>query len=113
MIATSLTVERQQALKPLVEYFPLDSEQQIDAGEMVHDYYGVPVWLMKHYLLQLGAAPISDTLMQGQECWVEIFPAPPKHIGSLQLGGARVEFTGRAGSIQALLTRLEWMTLRA
>ena len=29
---------------------------------MVHDYYGVPVWLMKKYLEQLGAAAIGDSL---------------------------------------------------
>jgi hypothetical protein len=116
MIATIEPTERKQTLKPLVQYFPPDSLQTVAAGEMVHDYYGVPPWLMQQYLLRLGAAELNsgagDNLYQRGQCWMQVAPAPCKRIGPLAIGGARVEFSGAAGAIQAALTELEWMTQR-
>ena len=50
MIATIEAVEQKTALKPLVQYFDPHAVHTVAPGEMVHDYYGVPVWLMKEYL---------------------------------------------------------------
>jgi hypothetical protein len=117
MIATIEPIERKQTVRPLVQYFEADSVQTVAAGEMVHDYYGAPAWLVQHYLEQLGAMPAGVTaggnkLFQHGACFMQVSPAPCKRIGALEIGGARVEFTGVAGAIQAVLSELEWMTQR-
>ena len=112
MIATIEPVALKGAVKPLVQYFDPGSEQTVGAGEMVHDYYGVPVWLMQEYLVHLRARPVSATTFHMGDCRMILSAAPRKRIGSLEVGGARVEFTGAAGAIQAVLSELEWMTQR-
>lgn len=112
MIATIETAEQVQTRKPLVQYFDSDATHRVMPGEMVHDYYGVPTWLLKAYLLRIHAAVVGETLFQKGECWMELSPAPIKQIGSLTVGGARLQFTGSAQAIQAVLTELEWMTQR-
>jgi hypothetical protein len=79
---------------------------------MVHHYYGVPVWLMKEYLIALGATAAGDSLFQKGQCSMRLWPAQRKRIGSLEIGGTTVEFSGTEGAIQAVLTELEWKTLR-
>lgn len=111
-IATIPTVEQQQALRPLVRYFDRSDAHLVAPGEMVHDYYGVPTWLMAEYLLRGGAIVAGANQFQFEDCRAQVSPAPRKRIGSLEIGGARVEFTGVAGAIQAVLTELEWKTLR-
>ena len=32
---------------------------------LVHDYYGVPLWLMKSYLTDLGADEVGESVMAG------------------------------------------------
>ena len=112
MIATIEAVEQKTALKPLVQYFDPHAVHTVAPGEMVHDYYGVPVWLMKEYLVSIGAIGVGDTNFQCGQCQMRVAAAERKRIGSLEIGGATVEFTGAADAIQAVLTQLEWKTLR-
>lgn len=97
-----------------------------------HDYYGVPVWLMKEYLAQLGgravasATPPSDgapsdgavgaaaasEVVEGDGWRAELRPAPRRHIGSLSVGGATVVFTGAQPVLDELFAKLHWKTLR-
>ncbi len=99
-------------LKPLVTYFAPDCQDQVQPGEFVNDYYGVPVWLMQDYLVALGAEVIGENVLCFERCRVELAPAPRKHVGSLEFGGSRVSFSGCAGGIQEVLDKLEWKTLR-
>lgn len=99
-------------LKPLVSYFDPDCRDEVKPGDFVNDYYGVPVWLMKDYLVALGAEVIGANVLCFEGCRVELAPAPRKHVGSLEFGGSRVSFTGCAGKIQGVLDKLEWKTLR-
>ena len=112
MITTIEPTTQTRAVKPLVQYFDPCSEQIIGAGEAVHDYYGVPTWQMRQYLMRLDAAATGGTAFQIGDCRAAVSAAPRRQIGSLAIGGARVEFTGPAGAIQAVLTGLEWMTQR-
>ena len=105
-------VHEQEGPKPLVTYFDPDSKQEVKPGELVHDYYGVPVWLMKDYLIALGAAECGETVLCCDACRFELAAAPRKRVGSLEFGGTRVTFSGCEGNLQAVLTRLEWKTLR-
>ena len=84
---------------------------------VTHDYYGVPDWLMQEYLASLGAQPDAEhsnagVVMVGPDWRAVIRKAPRKHIGSLSVGGATVEFSGAQATLDALFEQLHWKTLR-
>lgn len=78
-----------------------------------HEYYGVPVWLMKQYLADLGAVAVAENVMVGDGWRAVIHPAAPHRIGSLVVGGAAVEFSGEETVLEAMFKRLHWKTLRS
>lgn len=77
-----------------------------------HDYYGVPVWLMQDYLTQLGGRSLGENVMEGDGWRAELRKAEQKHIGSLNVGGATVVFSGEEATLNLLFERLHWKTLR-
>jgi hypothetical protein len=77
-----------------------------------HDYYGVPLWLMKEYLADLGAVEVGENVMQGENWRAVVGKATPNRIGSLEVGGATVEFSGDATALAALFAKLHKKTLR-
>ena len=77
-----------------------------------HEYHGVPQWLLKEYLVDLGAEEVEENLMQGDGWRAAVSKAEPNHIGSLVIGGAAVEFSGDQEVLDALFERLHWKTLR-
>jgi molybdopterin synthase sulfur carrier subunit len=79
---------------------------------LVHDYYGVPIWLMKDYLSSLGAVEHEGNLMVADEWQATMRKAKPREIGSLRVGGTTVEFTGEPAALDAMFTKLHWKTLR-
>ena len=81
-----------------------------------HDYYGVPLWLMKEYLAQLGAqegeANGAAEVMEADGWRAELRKAAPRHLGSLVIGGTTVTFSGDEQALAAMYERLHWKTLR-
>lgn len=77
-----------------------------------HDYYGVPVWLMQEYLLQLGGRLTEENQVEGDGWRAMLRPAEWRAIGSLRVGGATVTFEGEQATLDALFERLHWKTLR-
>lgn len=77
-----------------------------------HDYYGVPLWLMKEYLRELGALEVEENVLVAEGWRASVSKAQPKHIGSLVIGGATVEFSGDEAALAALFEKLHWKTLR-
>ena len=78
----------------------------------VHDYYGVPLWLMKSYLADLGATEVSEQIMATDGWRAELSKAPVKRIGSLAVGGTTASFTGDPVALGAMFERLHWKTWR-
>ncbi len=77
-----------------------------------HEYHGVPDWLMKEYLADLGAVEAEENVMVAEGWRVVVGKAEPRRIGSLVVGGAVVEFSGDAATLDAMFKRLHWKTLR-
>jgi hypothetical protein len=81
--------------------------------QVEHDYYGVPLWLMKDYLAQLGGRETGEDVVEGDGWRAEVRKAERRHIGSLSIGGATVVFTGeQQATLDALFEKLHWKTLR-
>ena len=79
---------------------------------MKHDYHGVPLWLMKEYLADLGAVETAENTMQGDGWQAIVSKAEPNRIGSLVIGGASVEFSGDEDALEKMFEKLHWKTLR-
>ncbi len=77
-----------------------------------HDYYGVPLWLMKEYLMQLGGREVDENVIEGEGWRAELRKAERRHIGSLSVGGATTIFFGEQETLDVLFERLHWKTLR-
>lgn len=100
-------------MQTLVHYFDRDSDAVVEPGTMRHEYYGVPVWLMKTYFEELGAREGGENVMEWDgSCRAVISVAEPRKVGSLVVGGSVVEFSGCEGNLEAMLEQLEWKTLR-
>lgn len=79
---------------------------------MRNEYHGVPLWLMKDYLTDLGAVETEENVLVGDGWTAVVSKAAPRHIGSLVIGGAAVEFSGDEAALAALFAKLHWKTLR-
>ncbi len=77
-----------------------------------HEYHGVPQWLMKEYLADLGAVEQSENLMVAEGWQAVVSKAEPNRIGSLVIGGAAVEFSGDQAALDTMFKKLHWKTLR-
>lgn len=77
-----------------------------------HDYYGVPDWLMKEYLTDLGAVEVEENVVATNGWRAVIRKAAPRHIKSLVVGGATVDFSGNEAALQEMFKKLHWKTLR-
>lgn len=76
--------------------------------------YGVPVWLMEKYLLELGGATTDTAHVIAGEGWqAAIRKIEPARIGpTLKVGRIAVEFTGQQPALDTLLEALHWKTMR-
>jgi hypothetical protein len=79
---------------------------------MRHDYYGVPVWLMREYLADLGGTALDEHVVAGVGWQADVRRAEPRHLGSLVVGGATVEFSGDPEALALLFKKLHLKTLR-
>ncbi len=80
--------------------------------QVEHDYYGVPLWLMKDYLTQLGGQEVTEDVVAGSGWRAELRKAARRSIGSLSVGGTTAVFSGEQGELDDLFDRLHWKTLR-
>lgn len=74
--------------------------------------YGIPVWLMKKYLADLGGTETTDNVMRGEGWQAVVSKSEPARIGSLVVGRIEVEFSGDRLALDDMLERLHWKTLR-
>ncbi len=74
--------------------------------------YGVPLFLMKKYLADLGGQKMADNRLNGDGWQATLRKAEPVKIGSLVVGRIEVAFSGDEAAIAELLDELHWKTLR-
>ena len=74
--------------------------------------YGVPLWVMKKYLTDLGATEIEENVLVGDRWQAVVSKSEPAKIGSLVVGRIDLELSGDETAIEDLLSQLHWKTLR-
>lgn len=93
------------------------SEAEARAGEdaapiTLRSDYGVPLFLMRDYLLRLGGVEAPAQHFAGDGWTATLEQAPWRQIGSLRVGGTTVTFHGAPGTLDDLRARLHLMTMR-
>lgn len=74
--------------------------------------YGIPLWLMKKYLVDLGATEVEENVMQTDRWTAAVQKGEPHKIGSLVVGRIDVELTGDPDVLDDLVEKLHWKTMR-
>jgi hypothetical protein len=74
---------------------------------------GVPLWLLRRYLLDLGATPTAPDCLSGPNWQVKLVQIEDYEIGSLRVGQVRLSFTGEAAGIAEARRALAPRLLRA
>jgi len=77
------------------------------------EYHGVPLWVMRDYLIDLGGTMISEACLSG-EGWSATFrEGEPFTLGRLRLGTLHVDFEGDAAFLNRLLSTFDLKMLRS
>jgi hypothetical protein len=74
--------------------------------------YGIPLWLMKKYLADLGATETEENVLVGDGWAATVERSEPFKIGSLVVGRIQVELVGEPEVLDDLVEKLHWKTMR-
>ena len=74
--------------------------------------FGVPLWLMKNYLTDLGATETEENVMVADNWQAVVKKSAPHKIGSLLAGRIEVDVSGDEAAIEIMLEKLHWKSLR-
>ncbi len=74
--------------------------------------YGIPLFLMKKYLTDLGAVETKENVMVGDGWQAIVNKGEPAKIGALVIGRIDVKFSGNKATLEKLLEKLHWKTMR-
>ncbi|RMF03422.1 MAG: DUF1952 domain-containing protein [Chloroflexi bacterium] len=74
--------------------------------------YGIPLWLMKKYLADLGATEVEENVMQTDDWTAKVAKGEPHRLGSLVVGRIDVELSGDPDVLDNLVEKLHWKTMR-
>lgn len=77
------------------------------------EIHGIPLWLLREYLEELGGTAVSDTRITGEGWEVNLTKLPPREVGSLRVGQVEVTFSGEEAPLNALKTQFQKKTMRA
>ena len=74
---------------------------------------GVPLWLLRAYLEELGGRPGADGLLRGDGWQARLTQVEVYQIGSLRVGQVRLELDGQVEAVDRVRQALEPRLMRA
>lgn len=80
---------------------------------IVHDMRGIPLWLLRDYLVELGGRAVDDQTVEGDGWRVQLTRLEPFRLGSLEVGQVRMAMEIADGQMDDFLARFRLKTLRA
>ena len=79
---------------------------------IVREVHGVPTWLLKEYLLELGGWRVGENQVDG-EGWSATYDRMEDYrIGSIAIGRVRLRIVGDEQAIEKLMPVLELKLMR-
>ncbi len=73
---------------------------------------GIPLWLIREYLREMGGQVIDDTLIEGQGWTVSLSQMEDEQIGSIHVGRVQLTLKARANVVEQIKTTLEKKLIR-
>ncbi len=80
---------------------------------IVHEMRGIPFFLLKEYLQELGGDLTAEDVVRGEGWTVHLERMEPFRLGSLEVGQTRLTLELREDVAEAFLERFRLKTLRA
>ncbi len=80
---------------------------------MSREVRGIPLWLLREYLVELGGKAGFDQSVAGEGWRVDLVQIEDYTIGSLSVGQVRLEFSGDADAVARIQELLEPKLVRA
>ena len=77
------------------------------------DVRGIPLWLLREYLVEAGGKAEGDHVVVGDGWKVRLTQLDDFEVGSLRVGEIRVEWEGRGEAFTRMQEILEQKLLRA
>ena len=76
-------------------------------------YRGIPMWLARDYLIEVGGAATEDYVVRGADWTATIRDGEFLPVGALRIGTIHVEFEGDEKTLPMMLAAFELKTIRA
>ncbi len=80
---------------------------------IVREMRGIPYFLLKEYLQELGGALVAENQVDGKDWSVRLERMEPFRLGSLEVGQTRLTMTLEDWAAEDFLRRFALKTLRA
>lgn len=80
---------------------------------LVREMRGLPLWLLREYLVELGGQAVDETTVAGEAWRARLTRLEPFRLGSLEVGQVRLELEVEEDQADEFLARLDVKTLRA
>lgn len=80
--------------------------------EITRDVHGVPVWLLREYLTELGGEIVDDQRIIGDGWKADFHKIEDYQIGSIVIGRVRLVLHGEEAKLEMLLPKLDVKLMR-
>lgn len=80
---------------------------------VVREMRGIPYFLLKEYLQELGGTPAADDVVAGEGWTIRLEKMEPFRLGSLSVGQTRLRMEIREDAYDDFMARFSMKTLRA
>jgi hypothetical protein len=80
---------------------------------IVHEMRGIPLWLLREYLQEMGGTAIDDHFVQADGWNVHLTRLEPFRLGSLEVGQTRLEIEIEDQLVETFMQQFSKKTLRA
>ena len=81
--------------------------------QQTREVRGIPLWLVKAYLIEIGGAELELNVVQGQGWKVQIQQMADFQVGSIRVGQVRLDLEAEPEIYPALTAALDMKFLRA
>jgi hypothetical protein len=83
------------------------------AGPLRRDVRGIPLWLLREYLVEIGGQAGQDGWVRGPGWQARLEQMEDFRLGSLAVGQVRIEIGGEAAALAAVAPLLDKKLVRA
>ena len=80
---------------------------------IVREMRGIPLWLLREYLQEMGGTVVDDHFVQADDWNVRLTRLEPFRLGSLEVGQIRLDIAIDQDSVDEFTVAFDKKTLRA